>query len=77
MESVAYTPKKVLCAIKGISEAKADKIIAEGEIEPIPTFYLPAIWYIFLILDDASPVFSPEDRSPRISERHGNSPAPL
>jgi hypothetical protein len=41
MESVAYTPKKVLCAIKGISEAKADKIIAEGEIEPIPTYYLP------------------------------------
>jgi DNA repair protein RAD51 len=31
MESVAYTPKKVLCAIKGISEAKADKIIAEGD----------------------------------------------
>jgi Helix-hairpin-helix domain len=30
VESVAYTPKKVLCAIKGISEAKADKIIAEG-----------------------------------------------
>lgn len=31
MESVAYTPKKVLCAIKGISEAKADKIIAEAQ----------------------------------------------
>jgi hypothetical protein len=30
VESVAYTPKKTLIAIKGISEAKADKIIAEG-----------------------------------------------
>jgi hypothetical protein len=43
MESVAYTPKKVLCAIKGISEAKADKIIAEGEIELITTSYLPSV----------------------------------
>lgn len=30
IESVAYTPKKTLIAIKGISEAKADKIIAEA-----------------------------------------------
>jgi len=30
VESVAYTPKKVLTAIKGISEQKADKIISEG-----------------------------------------------
>lgn len=30
VESVAYTPKKNLLAIKGISEAKADKIIAEA-----------------------------------------------
>ena len=30
VESVAYTPKKNLLAIKGISEAKADKIIAES-----------------------------------------------
>lgn len=32
VESVAYTPKKVLTAIKGISEAKADKIIQEGTL---------------------------------------------
>ena len=30
VESVAFTPKKVLITIKGISEAKADKILAEG-----------------------------------------------
>jgi hypothetical protein len=30
VESVAFTPKKQLCTIKGISEAKADKILAEG-----------------------------------------------
>jgi DNA repair protein RAD51 len=31
VEAVAFTPKKQLCTIKGISEAKADKILAEGE----------------------------------------------
>jgi len=31
VESVAYTPKKALLAIKGISEAKCDKILAEGK----------------------------------------------
>lgn len=30
IEAVAFTPKKQLCTIKGISEAKADKILAEG-----------------------------------------------
>lgn len=30
VEAVAFTPKKVLCTIKGISEAKADKILVEG-----------------------------------------------
>ncbi|XP_033735320.1 DNA repair protein RAD51 homolog 1 [Pecten maximus] len=30
VESVAYTPKKNLLSIKGISEAKADKILAEA-----------------------------------------------
>ncbi|GAA5821505.1 hypothetical protein JCM11251_004654 [Rhodosporidiobolus azoricus] len=29
IEAVAYTPKKLLCQVKGISEAKADKIIAQ------------------------------------------------
>ena len=32
VESIAYTPKKALLEIKGISEAKADKIISEGFI---------------------------------------------
>jgi DNA repair protein RAD51 len=31
VEAVAFTPKKHLLTIKGISEQKADKIIAEGE----------------------------------------------
>ncbi len=31
VEAVAFTPKKHLITIKGISEQKADKIIAEGE----------------------------------------------
>uniref|UniRef100_A0A336M225 DNA repair protein RAD51 homolog n=1 Tax=Culicoides sonorensis TaxID=179676 RepID=A0A336M225_CULSO len=30
VESIAYTPKKALITIKGISEAKADKLIAES-----------------------------------------------
>ena len=30
VESVAYAPKKALIGIKGISEAKADKIMAEA-----------------------------------------------
>ena len=30
VESVAYTPKRVLEQIKGISEVKANKILAEG-----------------------------------------------
>jgi hypothetical protein len=30
VEAVAFTPKKVLITIKGISDQKADKIIAEG-----------------------------------------------
>jgi len=31
VEAVAFTPKKALLTIKGISEQKADKILAEGE----------------------------------------------
>ena len=31
VEAVAFTPKKVLLTIKGISEQKADKILAEGD----------------------------------------------
>ncbi|KAJ9095321.1 recombinase rad51 [Naganishia friedmannii] len=30
IEAVAFTPKKTLCTIKGISEAKADKILTEA-----------------------------------------------
>lgn len=31
VEAVAFTPKKFLVTIKGISDQKADKILAEGE----------------------------------------------
>ena len=30
MEAVAYTPRKALLAVKGISEAKCDKILTEA-----------------------------------------------
>ena len=33
VEAVAFTPKKNLLAIRGISEQKADKILAEGELQ--------------------------------------------
>jgi DNA repair protein RAD51 len=32
VEAVAYTPKKALLTIKGISETKADKLLAEGKL---------------------------------------------
>lgn len=32
VESVAYTPRRVLEQIKGISEQKADKILTEGKL---------------------------------------------
>lgn len=35
LESVAFTPKKILIGVKGISESKADKIIAFGESSAI------------------------------------------
>nr|CAG4648041.1 EOG090X0906 [Moina brachiata]SVE93108.1 EOG090X0906 [Moina brachiata] len=35
VESVAYAPKKSLLAIKGISEAKADKIMATSKLVPM------------------------------------------
>ena len=41
VESVVYTPKKALLGIKGISEAKADKIIAEAQ-KLIPTGFTTA-----------------------------------
>lgn len=36
VESVAFTPKKNLITIKGISDAKADKILAEGVYSLVP-----------------------------------------
>ena len=32
LEAVAYTPKKMLTQVRGISEAKADKILAAGTL---------------------------------------------
>lgn len=46
VEAVAYTPKKNLVAIKGISEQKAERILAEGEwlstcrLNSLPTHYV-------------------------------------
>ena len=37
VESVAYTPKKILMDIKGISEQKATKILTEGSSGRIVT----------------------------------------
>ena len=36
VESVAYTPRRVLEQIKGISEQKATKILAEGMLNASP-----------------------------------------
>ena len=41
IESIVYAPKKNLLAIKGISEAKADKILAEGQ-KLVPTGFTTA-----------------------------------
>ena len=41
IESIVYAPKKNLLAIKGISEAKADKIMAEGQ-KMVPTGFTTA-----------------------------------
>jgi len=41
VESVVYAPKKKLTEIKGISEAKADKILAEG-VKLVPTGFTTA-----------------------------------
>ena len=41
VESIVYAPKKNLLAIKGISEAKADKIMAEGQ-KLVPTGFTTA-----------------------------------
>jgi hypothetical protein len=59
VEAVAFTPKKNLIAIKGISDAKADKIITEGEC---PNDHAMKLRLMTL--------FSPENRPPWFSERH-------
>jgi len=40
VESVAYTPRKDLLQIKGISEAKVDKIIEAGEQKAFTLVFL-------------------------------------
>ena len=56
VESVAYTPKKNLINIKGISEQKADKILTEGmsSVSLFGTMFLG--------------IRSPEGRAFRVSE---------
>jgi hypothetical protein len=39
VEAVAYTPRRTLETIKGISEQKAAKILAEGMCAPTPTAF--------------------------------------
>lgn len=41
IESVAYTPKKAIMGIKGISEQKAEKMINEGMCAPSLTLIDP------------------------------------
>lgn len=59
VESVAFTPKKQLCTIKGISEAKADKILAEGTSTTHPSFYTQYPTASLVIMDHADGTFSP------------------
>lgn len=47
VEAVAFTPKKHLITIKGISDQKADKILAEGE--PYIPEYVSASIYVYSI----------------------------
>lgn len=64
VESVAFTPKKNLITIKGISDAKADKILAEGAISLTVVIKCP----------HAMPsAFSSEDSPTRLPECHRGS----
>ena len=44
IERACFCPKKELTAIKGLSEAKVDKIIAEGKIV-LPCSILPSVLF--------------------------------
>jgi hypothetical protein len=65
IESVVFTPRKHLIAIKGISEAKADKIIAEGSYSPL--LKRPLL----------TSTASHQDRPIRLPDRDRNTRAPL
>jgi DNA repair protein RAD51 len=45
VESIAYTPKKSLLAIKGISDAKADKMLSEAA-KLVPMGFTTATDYV-------------------------------
>lgn len=60
VEAVAFTPKKFLVTIKGISDQKADKILAEGEL-------LTCI----ICATSRRSYHSPKDRSTWVSECNG------
>jgi Helix-hairpin-helix domain len=62
VEAVAFTPKKHLITIKGISDQKADKILAEGS-------RLPDRFYRRDKLNTTGSCSS-EDRSSWVSKRH-------
>lgn len=54
VESVAYSPRKELLQIKGISEAKVDKIIEAGMqfvlclFHLLMIFHIPFAWFVCL-----------------------------
>lgn len=51
VESVAYSPRKDLLQIKGISEAKVDKIIEAGMLKSIVSYPHSIFGYICVLID--------------------------
>lgn len=49
VESVAYSPRKELLQIKGISEAKVDKIVEAGMSKKLNLFFLSCFKLIEII----------------------------
>ena len=54
IEAVAYTPKKLLLAIKGISENKADKILVNHYTFFVIIFFIFSFLFYFVFLKDGS-----------------------
>lgn len=67
VESVAFTPKKHLITIKGISDQKADKILAEGACHSV----------VVIERDRMVVLRSPKDRSAWLSKCNRGSRASI